>query len=143
MTEEHKPEHHHAHEKKKFDVVGYFKSWRRVDWIALAVLIVIVILFAIPVYSPKGGCEVARPEYKCETAKNVMIENCIYWGNWSCEHCDAKEWQSCSHPSLPDVEWYISNLCSIHNQYHSDKLDCSNLKLACNQATGNTTCPVG
>ncbi len=137
MTEEHA---HHEH-KKKFDVVGYFKSWRRIDWIALAVLIVFVIIIAIPVNLPKNGCEVARAGYKCDSAKTVMIENCDFWGNYTCEHCS--DWKECSNPSLPEIEWYIGNLCNIHNQYHSDKLDCSNLKLACNQATGEATCPLG
>ena len=138
MPEEHKTEHHEhkTHpEKKRFDVIGYFKSWRRIDWIALAVLVIFVILVAIPVYWPKGGCEVARPGYKCESAKNVMIENCDYWGNFSCD--------TSADVSLPQVEWYIKNLCNIHNQYHADKMDCSNLKHACNQATGESTCPAG
>ncbi|MBU5557481.1 MAG: hypothetical protein QW751_00145 [Candidatus Aenigmatarchaeota archaeon] len=135
MTDEDKPELPHEPATKKFDVATYFKSWRRIDWIALAVLIIFVILVSIPVYLPKGGCEVARPGYKCESAKNVLIEHCNYWGNWSCD--------TSADVSLPQVEWYIGNLCKIHNQYHSDKLDCSNLKLACNQATQNTTCPLG
>ena len=131
MAEETKPEHH---EKKKLDIAGYFKSWRKKDWIALAVLIIFVVMLALPSYLPKNGCEVARPNYKCESAKNVIIENCVFWGKWSCD--------TTADESLTQVEWYIGNLCGIHNKYNSDKLDCSNLKLACNQATGNAICPV-
>lgn len=140
MPEEHKPEHH---EKKKFDVAGYFKKWRRIDWIALAILIIFVVVVALPVYLPKNGCEIARPGYKCDSAKNVMIENCVFWGESSCEHCEKQDWNKCVNISLPNIEWYIDNLCEIHNKYNADKLDCSNLKLTCNQVTGNVTCPVG
>lgn len=143
MAEEQKSEHPHAHEKKRPDFVGYFKSWRRIDWIALAALMIFVVIVATATYWPKAGCEVARAGYKCEPAKDVMIENCVFWGDWSCEHCEPKNWQTCGHESLPQIEWYIGNLCEIHNSYHPDKFDCSNLKLACNQATGEATCPLG
>jgi hypothetical protein len=132
MPEEREP-------RKKFDVLGYFKRWRRIDWIALSVLIILIILVSIPVYLPKDSCEIARPGYVCESAKNVMIENCVFWGEYGCESC--QDWKVCAHPSLPQIEWYIGNLCEIHNRYHAEKFDCSNLKLACNQATGTATCP--
>lgn len=122
-------------EGKKLDVIGYIKSWKRSDWVAIAILVIFVIVMAIPIYSSKGGCEVARPNYKCETAKNVLIENCDYWGNFSCD--------SSADVSLPQIEWYIGNLCKIHNRYHSDMLDCSNLKAACNSVTGRSVCPIG
>ncbi|MFQ6009882.1 MAG: hypothetical protein ACE5J7_02060 [Candidatus Aenigmatarchaeota archaeon] len=106
----------------------------RFDKIAVAALVIFVILVSIPVYTDKAGCEVARPGYKCASAKEVMVEHCEYWGNWTCD--------SNAHISLPQVEWYIDNLCDIHNRYHSNRFDCANLKLACNQATGEQTCPV-
>ena len=106
----------------------------RFDKAALAALVIFVILMSIPIYTDKGGCEIARPGYKCASAKDVMIEHCAYWGKWGCD--------SGADISLPQVEWYISNLCSIHNRYHPDKLDCASLKLACNQATGTETCPI-
>jgi len=107
----------------------------RKDWIGIAVLVIVVALLAIPVYyRPNPNCEVARPDYKCETALNVMKEHCAYWGKFNCD--------STADNSLPQVEWYIQNLCDIQNNYHTDKLDCSNLKHACNEATGETTCPI-
>jgi hypothetical protein len=105
------------------------------DWLGVALLVAVVILLAIPIYyRPNPDCEVARPAYKCETALNVMKEHCGYWGEFKCD--------SSADVSLPQVEWYISNLCGIHNKYHADQLDCSNLKHACNQATGAATCPI-
>jgi len=104
----------------------------RFDVIAIAALVIFVILVSIPVYTDKQGCEVARPEYKCASAKDVMIENCNYWGKWNCD--------TNADNSLPQVEWYIKNLCGIHNKYHPDKLECGNLKAACNQVTGKTVC---
>jgi hypothetical protein len=107
----------------------------RKDWLGIAILVIVVVLLAIPVYyRPNPDCEVARPAFKCETAKNVMIEHCGYWGKYKCD--------TAADNSLPQVEWYIKNLCGIHNKYHADQLDCSNLKHACNQATGETTCPI-
>jgi len=127
-------------ERKRFDPVAYFRSWRRKDWLALAALVIVVAVLAVPVYMPKNGCEVARAAYKCLPAKTVMAENCNYWGNWSCPHCE-KDSSSCPDASLPQVEWYISGLCNVHNQLHADdQLDCTNLKAACNQATGQQTC---
>ncbi len=123
IMEEEKPE------KKKKIKFPKLKKW---DIISVIALIIFVILMAIPLYVSKGECEVARAGYKCESAKNVMIENCIYWGKYN---CDTE-----SDVSLPQIEWYIGNLCDIHNQYHNAGLDCANLKLACNQITGNITC---
>jgi hypothetical protein len=106
----------------------------RNDKLAIVGLVVLVILFAIPVYAPHGTCEVARAAYKCVLAKAVIIEHCQYWGEFK---CDTK-----ADVSLPQVEWYIGNLCKVHNNNHpDDKLDCSNLKAACNQAVGQTVCP--
>jgi len=106
------------------------------DKIGIAILISVVILLAIPVYyRPNPDCEVARPAYKCESAKNVMIEHCEYWGKFNCD--------TSADTSLPQVEWYIKNLCEIHNKgNHPEDFDCSNLKHACNQATGKQTCPI-
>lgn len=106
----------------------------RKDYIAIAVLIIVVLLAAMPIYfKPNPDCEIARPGYKCESAKNVMIEHCSYWGEFKCD--------TSADNSLPQVEWYIGNLCEIHNQHHADTFDCSNLMRACNQATGAQTCP--
>ena len=105
------------------------------DWLGIAFLLAVVILLAVPAYyRPNPDCEVARPDYKCASAKDVMIEHCVYWGEFRCD--------SNADNSLPQVEWYIGNLCSIHNADHADKLDCTNLMHACNQVTGNVTCTV-
>jgi len=106
----------------------------KVDIISIIALIIFVILVSLPNYLPKNGCEVARPAYKCASFKDVMIENCIYWGNYSCN--------TQADISLPQIEWYISNLCKLQNQYHNSGLNCENLKIACNQITGNQTCPI-
>lgn len=108
-------------------------KFTRRDWIALAVLVIAVVVLAIPIYADKKGCEVARPEYKCETAKNVMIENCQLWEKYSCD--------TSADNSLPQVEWYIQNLCDTHNKLHgNDKLDCNNIKATCNSITGLNRC---
>jgi hypothetical protein len=102
------------------------------DWIYIIVLIIGIGILSYPGFIPKGDCEVARPGYKCDSAHNVMIENCKYWGNYSC--------RSSLDPSLPQIEWYIGNLCEITK--NRDSLDCSNLKTACNQITQANTCPI-
>jgi hypothetical protein len=122
MTEEQKIEH-----KKRFNI----KLTKR-DYLGIAILVISLIVLSYPQYLPKGECEVARPGYKCETAHKVMIENCDYWGNFSCNtNADV---------SLPQIEWYIGNLCGITK--NKDNLDCSNLKAACNQISGKQVCPV-
>jgi len=103
----------------------------KTDIIAVTALVIFVFLMAMPIYFPATDCEVARPGYKCETAKNVMIEHCEYWGEFDCD--------TTADNSLPQVEWYIENLCEIANRH--EPLDCANLKLACNQVTGEETCP--
>ncbi|MDD5416788.1 MAG: hypothetical protein PHU12_02315 [Candidatus Aenigmarchaeota archaeon] len=118
-------------EKKKLFKIPKLKKW---DKIALVGLIIFIILMAIPVYRSKGDCEVARPEYKCESAKNVMIEHCTYWAQYQCD--------TSADISLPQVEWYIKNLCEIYNQNHNAGLNCNNLKLACNVISGQSLCPV-
>jgi len=117
-------EEHH----KKFKIPKTTK-W---DKILIAFAIIFIIIMAIPVYRDKGDCEIARPGYKCESAKNVMIEQCEYWAEYNCD--------TSSDISLPDVEWYIGNLCEIHNRYHDAGLDCVNLKSACNQVSGRSLC---
>ncbi len=135
MEEEHKEkpeEEKHIVKKKKFPFKIKLTKW---DIVSIIALIIFIILVSIPTYLPKGECEVARPGYKCASLKDVMIENCIYWGKYDCNtEADI---------SLPQIEWYIENLCKLQNQYHNTGLDCSNLKSACNQITGNQTCPVG
>jgi len=103
------------------------------DIAGIAILVVFVAFFTILLNSDTGECQIARPGYKCASAKDVMIEHCSYWGEFEC-NTDADV-------SLPQVEWYIQNLCNIASEDY--QLDCSNLKLACNQITGMTTCPIG
>jgi len=138
--EEKKP----AEQEIKKSILDKLKIPKLTKWdkLAIVALVIFVILVSIPVYISKGGCEVARPGYKCASAADVMAEHCALWGKYGCPHCEKNEWEECADPSLPQVEWYISNLCQIHNQYHNAGLDCANLKLACNQITGNQTCQV-
>jgi hypothetical protein len=96
----------------------------RNDKIAIIALIIFVVLLSIPTFLRQG---VARPGFEIADEKDVMIENCVYWGQYSCD--------TSSDISLTQIEWYIKGLCEIQN------LECSNLKLACNQVTGNQTCP--
>lgn len=119
-------------EGKKFKIPKIkLTKW---DIISIAALIVFVVIVSIPTFLPKDTCEVARPEYKCASFEQVMIENCNYWGEYDCDtEADV---------SLTQVEWYIDNLCDLQNQYHGTGLDCSNLKIACNQITGADTCLV-
>jgi hypothetical protein len=107
----------------------------KIDIIAVILLIAFLILVATLIHMPKGGCEVARPNYKCASFEDVMIENCVYWGSYDCD--------TSADASLPDIEWYIQNLCNLQNSYHGSGLDCSNLKAACNKITGDQTCPTG
>ena len=127
VKEEHKPE-----EKSKIKIP--LKLTKR-DAVAVVILIIFLVLVTIPTFISKDDCEVARPAYKCASFKNVMIENCIYWGNYSCN--------TQSDVSLPQIEWYIQNMCTLQDQYHNTGLDCSNLKMARNKITGNQTCPLG
>ena len=105
------------------------------DVIAIVFLLIFVIAISIPTYLPKDSCEVARPEYKCATFEQVMIENCNYWGEYDCD--------TSADVSLTQIEWYIGNLCNLQNQYHSTGLDCNTLQIACNQITGEQICPIG
>jgi len=132
--EDHKHSEQHAEHKKEYKLPFKIKltKW---DIIALIALIVFLAMLSMVIYASKGECEVARPNYKCASLKDVMIENCLYWGKYSCDtNADL---------SLPDIEWYIVKLCSLQNEYHNTGLDCSNLKSACNKITGSQTCPTG
>lgn len=132
--EEHHPEHENKVEEHKIRLPFKIKL-SRADIVAIIVLVIFLAIFTIPTYLPKGECEVARSNYECASLKDVMIENCNYWGDYKCNtNADA---------SLPQIEWYIGNLCNLQNQYHNTGLDCSNLKLACNTITGSQTCPIG
>ena len=133
MEEEHKEEP--KVEKQKSRKRLFKIKLTRENIIAIIALLVIVILVTIPTYLPKGECEVGRPNYKCASFKEVLIENCNYWGEYEC-NTDADV-------SLPQIEWYIENLCELQNKYHNTGLDCSNLKSACNKITGSQTCPIG
>jgi hypothetical protein len=108
---------------------------RKIDIISIIVFIIFTIFLSYPTYAPKGECEVARPAYKCASFKEVMIENCAYWGTYNCN--------TESDVSLAQVEWYIGNLCKLQNQYHNSGLDCSNLKSACNQISEKQVCSAG
>lgn len=101
----------------------------------LTAFVIFLILVTIPVYRDKHGCEVARPGYKCAPAKDVMIENCEYWAKYNCN--------TSADVSLPQVVWYIENLCRIANDLHGYGYECSNPKIACNQVTGREICPLG
>jgi len=121
-------------EKKNF-LEGIMKAISNLtlqDKVAIFALLAFIVLVSIPVYAPKGDCEIARPGYTCASSIDVMIENCNYWSQWSCD--------SSQDISLPQVEWYIDNLCDLASKRQS--LDCSNLKLACNQVTGENICSV-
>ena len=116
----------------KIGVMVKFPKLDKGDKIAIAFALIFLILVAIPVQRSKNGCEVARPGYKCASAAEVMIENCNYWSKFSCD--------TSSDNSLVQVEWYIDNLCDIHNRYNKNKIDCSNLKSACNQVSRQSLC---
>ena len=46
------------------------KKITKTDMIVVAALLIFVVLMAMPIYFPATDCEVARPGYKCETAKD-------------------------------------------------------------------------
>jgi hypothetical protein len=124
-----------AEEKKTENTIKArikFPKLTRTDILSVIVLIIFVIFLSYPTYAPKDDCEVSRPEYKCASFKDVMIENCEYWGKYNCDtNADV---------SLTQIEWYIDNLCKLQNQYHNSGLGCSSLKSACNQITGKHFC---
>ncbi len=101
----------------------------------LVAFVIFLILVTIPVYKPRNGCEVARPGYECASAKDIMMENCKYWAKYNCN--------TSADVSLPQVVWYIENLCKIANELHDYGYECSNPKIACNQAAGREICPLG
>jgi len=125
-----------AEEKKTENTIKArikFPKLNRTDILSVIVLIIFVIFLSYPTYAPKDDCEVSRPEYKCASFKDVMIENCDYWGKYNCDtNADV---------SLTQIEWYIDSLCKLQTQYHSSGLGCSSLKSACNQITGKQVCP--
>ena len=110
-----------------------FNKFTKKDWVYVIGLVVFIAILTYPNFIPKGDCEVARPGFKCESIKNVMIENCNYWSQFSCD--------TSKDVSLPQIEWYIQNLCNLQKQ-KGDPLDCSNLKLVCNQITQTNACPI-
>lgn len=126
MSEEQKTEK----PKRKLPLNLKMSKW---DKISIMILIVFVVLVVLPTLTPKGDCEVARPGYECASVKDVMIENCQYWGEYDCD--------TSADVSLPQIEWYIENLCNLQNQYHDTDLDCSNLKMACNEISASLVCP--
>lgn len=118
-------------EKNKKQFFGKLKlgKW---DLVALAVLAGFIILMSALIYAPKGGCEVARAGATCVPAKDVLVEDCNYWAKFGCD--------STKDASLPDIEFEIGSLCKIQNSLHGTGLDCSNLKMACNQITQKQVC---
>jgi len=102
------------------------------DLMALAALVGFIILMAALVYAPKNGCEVARAGGTCVPAKDVLVENCNYWAKFGCD--------SAKDASLPDIEFEIAGLCKIQNNLHGAGLDCSNLKMVCNQMVQKQVC---
>jgi hypothetical protein len=104
----------------------------RNDKIAIAFLVIFVVVMAYPIYKDKEGCEIAQGGYTCDSAENVMIDNCEYWGKWKCD--------STADVSLPQIEWYIGNLCEIYKNNHDGSFDCSNLPQACNAISQKTLC---
>lgn len=102
------------------------------DLMAIAVLAGFIILMAVLIYGPKGNCEVARAGFTCVPAKDVIIEDCNYWAKFGCD--------STKDASLPDIEFEIQSLCKIQNSLHGTGLDCSNLKMACNQIAQRSVC---
>jgi len=109
-----------------------FPKLTKKDYIAIIVLIVFVIIVAIPLYKDKEGCEVAQAGYTCASAEEVMIDNCRYWGEFQCD--------STADVSLPQIEWYIGNLCEIYRDLHDSDFDCTNLPVACNVISGESLC---
>ncbi len=121
-----------------------------VAYILGAVLFVIVL--GLPGLLPKNGCEVARPGYKCASAEEVIKENCRYFAGFSCDSncsgfggrygCEKSgcvwvpELRECtSDISLPNVKWYISNLCEIAKSRHPG-IDCSDPVEVCKRIAG-------
>jgi hypothetical protein len=84
--------------------------------IAIVILAVIVVVLAIPNYTPKGTCEVARANNTCDSFKNVMYENCVWLRT-----------QEPYNNSAPQIRWYIQNLCGLQNQYHGTSYNCSDI----------------
>ncbi len=100
-----------------------FPKLTKADYAAVAALIIFVSFFAYIANKDKGDCEIAQAGYKCESIKNVLVENCNYWGNFSCD--------SAKDVSLPQIEWYIGNLCNLGKDKYKFT-DCADLKNVCN-----------
>ncbi len=106
-------------------------SLTKKDIAAIAMFVIFISLVAYPVYRDKHGCEIARPGYKCASAKDVLVENCKFFANYSCNVS--------ANPSLEQIVWYIKNLCKIANE-HGANYDCSNPKLVCNEVLDKNVC---
>ncbi len=104
------------------------------DIVIIVLFLTFLVLVTIPVYKDKHGCEVARPNYKCESAYNVLKENCIYWAKFNCN--------TSADPSLPQIVWYIKNLCEIANSHHDYGYPCDQPEKVCNMVLNKTVCPV-
>lgn len=87
------------------------------DVLAIAITVIFIVLLSIPNYIDKSNCEVARPNYKCETIMNVIKENCNYLqtNNFADE----------------SITWYVQQLCPLENQYHNSKLVCITAQEVC------------
>ena len=71
-------------ESKKFFSFNIGKL-RKIDYISIALLLIIVMLLSYPTLFPKEECEVTQPNGGCASAKDVMIENLRDWGRDSCD----------------------------------------------------------
>ena len=87
------------------------------DIIAIALLVVFIILLSIPNFINRSDCEVARPNYKCSSLKDVLIENCAYL--------------KVNNFSDVGIAWYIQQICPLQNRYHNSNIDCSSPQNIC------------
>ena len=72
--EEHKGEKHEEKKERRLRLPFKIK-FNKSDIVAIAALLLFLVVVSIPAYVPKT-CEVARPNFKCASLKDVMIENC-------------------------------------------------------------------
>ena len=99
----------------------------------LTLYVLFVILCAYPLYANKHGCDVARPGYTCESAYNVIVENCRMLAKYNCNLS--------ADPALPQLAWYTQNLCKIAKKNGEfDFPDCENVNKICNLALNASAC---
>ncbi|NOZ81931.1 MAG: hypothetical protein GXO63_02155 [Candidatus Micrarchaeota archaeon] len=126
---------------------------------AVAGLVIFTFVLLLPSFLPKNGCEVARPGYKCASIEDVLKENCVYWEKYAClKDCRYGSKNECekagcywepdrficaADPSLPQVTWYIKNLCELYNQKHGTDYGCATPETACAIVLGREVCGGG